>query len=188
MPRPKARVARSVKTQKQARKRQAAAARPDAAQDKLLREHLLSLFRGSDAHLDFDKTIADFPADLQGRKTAGLPYSAWQLLEHMRIAQWDIVEFSRNPQHVSPEFPSGYWPQSEAPPDPEAWGESAGSFRRDLKRMEKLVSDPKIDLYARIPHGNGQTILREALLLADHNAYHLGQLLILRRLLGAWSD
>jgi DinB superfamily len=183
----KARETRSAKTRKLAQGRRSAAPPSSMAQEKSLREHLLALLRGADAHLDFEKTIADFPPELQGRQPAGLPHSAWQLLEHMRIAQWDIVEFSGNPKHVSPEFPSGYWPKSETPPGPESWGESVAGIRRDLKRMEKLVSDPKTDLYARIPHGDGQTVLREALLVADHNAYHLGQLLLVRRLLGAWS-
>jgi len=188
----KARQARSVKAKKRAAKKPAAkrqaAGSSTAMQDRSLRQHLLVLLRDGNAHLDFERTLGDFPADLRGRKPAGLPYSAWQLLDHMRIAQWDIVEFSRNPKHVSPDFPAGYWPRSDAPPDPEAWDKSLSAFRDDLRAMEKLVSDPKVDLHARIPHGDGQTILREALLLADHNAYHLGQLLILRRLLGAWRE
>jgi len=106
----------------------------------------------------------------------------------MRIAQWDILEFSRNPKHVSPAFPAGYWPETDAPPDAKAWEQSVANFRADLLAMEKLVADSRTDLYARIPHGEGQTILREALLVADHNAYHLGQLVMLRRLLGAWPD
>jgi hypothetical protein len=186
MPKRKPRAARPVKAKKPARK--PAAASRNATHDASLREHLLSLLRGGNAHVDFEKTIADFPPDLQGSKPAGLPYSAWQLLEHLRICQWDIVEYSRNPNHVSPEFPGGYWPEFEAPPNPQAWSESVVAFRRDLKRMQKLVSNPKVDLHAGISHGAGHTILREALLLADHNSYHLGQLLILRRLLGAWPD
>jgi len=105
----------------------------------------------------------------------------------MRIAQWDILEFSRNGAHVSPEFPAGYWPDSDAPPTPRAWNASISQFRADLKAMVALVKNPKVDLLARIPHGEGQTVLREALLLADHNAYHLGQLILLRKLLGAWK-
>lgn len=186
MPKRKTRAARPVKAKKPARK--PAAASRNASHDASLREHLLSLLRGGNAHVDFEKIIADFPPELQGSKPAGLPHSAWQLLEHLRIAQWDIVEFSRNPKHVSPEFPGGYWPEFEAPPNPQAWSESVVVFRRDLKRMQKLVSDPKVDLHAGISHSAGHTILREALLLADHNSYHLGQLLILRRLLGVWPD
>jgi hypothetical protein len=105
----------------------------------------------------------------------------------MRIAQWDILEFSRNPKHVSPSFPDGYWPEGDAPPTEAAWDRSLARFRSDLKEMQDLVANPSTDLFARIPHGEGQTILREALLVADHNAYHLGQLVMLRRVLGAWA-
>ena len=153
-----------------------------------LREHLLYLLRGGGAHLDFEKAVTGLPPELRGVRPAGLPHSPWRLLEHMRIAQWDILEFSRNPRHVSPPFPEGYWPQGDAPPDPGAWDRSAGAFRADLKAMEELVADPKSDLFAPLPHGQGQTLLREALLVADHNAYHLGQLVVVRRLLGAWEE
>jgi DinB superfamily len=153
-----------------------------------LREHVLYLLRGGGAHVDFDKAIADLPAKQRGSKVPGVPFTAWGLLEHMRIAQWDILEFSRNPKHTSPPWPAGYWPGSEAPPNAKAWDGSVARFRADLRAMEKLVADPETDLHAKIPHGEGQTILREALLIADHNAYHLGQLVMLRRLLGAWPD
>jgi hypothetical protein len=161
---------------------------PAALNDKVLREHVLSLLSGENAHLSFDKAIADFPFDLCGLKPEGLPYTAWQILEHLRIAQWDILEFSRNPQHVSPAWPEGYWPSSDSPANESAWQGSVRSFRADLKAMESLVKNTKTDLFARIPHGDGQTILREALLVADHNAYHIGQLVLLRRLLGAWES
>src|SRR5579859_5414581 len=151
-----------------------------------LRKHVIYLLNEGGAHVTFDAAVARFPAAARGKKPKGAPHTAWQLVEHMRIAQWDILEFSRNAAHVSPEFPGGYWPKSEAPPADRAWNESLRKFRADLEAMAALVSDPKTDLLARIPHGNGQTILREALLVADHNAYHLGQLVILRRLLGAW--
>jgi len=156
--------------------------------DKALRLHLLYLLRGGGAHLDFEKAIADLPANLRGAKPAGVPFTAWTLLEHLRIAQWDILEFSRDAKHVSPDWPRGYWPEGDAPPDEAAWEKSLAAFRSDLKAMEKLVANPKTDLYAKIPHGDGQTILREALLVADHNAYHLGQLVLVRRLLGAWAE
>ncbi|HTU20895.1 MAG TPA: DinB family protein [Gemmataceae bacterium] len=156
--------------------------------DQALRDHLLYLIRGGGAHLDFDKAIADLPSALRGAKAAGSPHTPWRILEHMRIAQWDILEFSRNPKHVSPEFPDGYWPQGDAPPDDAAWDRSVAAFRTDLQAMQKLVADPATDLFAAIPHGEGQTTLREALLVVDHNAYHLGQLVLLRRLLGAWSE
>jgi hypothetical protein len=155
--------------------------------DQILRDHLLYLLRGGGAHLDFEAAIADLPAGLRGGKPAGLPHTPWRLLEHMRIAQWDILEFSRNSKHVSPKFPDGYWPQGDAPPDGDAWERSVAGFRADLRAMQELVANPATDLFAPIPHGQGQTILREALLVADHNAYHLGQLVTIRRLLGAWS-
>jgi len=156
--------------------------------DKALREHLLHLLRGGGAHLTFKEAIADLPASLRGRKPAGLPYTPWRLLEHMRIAQWDIVEFATNPRHISPEFPEGYWPPGDAPPDEAAWDQSVEAFLSDLASIEKLVKNPSTDLFAPIPHGQGQTVFREALLVADHNAYHLGQLVVLRRLLGAWPQ
>jgi hypothetical protein len=156
--------------------------------DQALREHLLYLLRGGGAHLSFDRAVGGLPAKLRGVRPRGLPFSPWRLLEHMRIAQWDILEFSRNPRHVSPEFPAGYWPEGDAPPSARAWTKSIADFQADLQAMQDLVADPATDLYAKIPHGDGQTILREALLVADHNAYHLGQLVVVRRLLGAWKD
>jgi DinB superfamily len=157
-------------------------------QNTQLREHLLYLLKGGGAHLQFDAAVADLPAELRGATPTGVPYSPWRLLEHMRIAQWDILEFSRNPKHVSPAFPDGYWPRGDAPPDAGAWDRSVAGFRADLKAMCDLVADAATDLFAPISHGEGQTILREALLIADHNAYHLGQLVVVRRALGAWSD
>ncbi len=156
--------------------------------DKALRDHVLFLLKGGWAHLNFDDAIADLSEELRGAKPDGVPHTPWRLLEHMRICQWDILEFSRNPDHVSPEFPVGYWPASDAPPSTEAWDNSIQAFRTDLQAMQDLVADPNTDLFAPIPHGDGQTILREALLVADHNAYHLGQLVVVRRCLGAWED
>lgn len=154
--------------------------------DEAVRQHVLYLLGGRGAHLSFDDAIAGLRAELRGRKVPGVPHTPWRLLEHLRIAQWDILEFSRNPKHVSPEFPDGYWPQEDAPPDSAAWDLSASAFRADLQAMQELVADRATDLFAPIPHGDGQTILREALLVADHNAYHLGQLVVVRRALGAW--
>ena len=156
--------------------------------DKSVRDHLLNLLVGRQAHVNLEPVVAGFPEELQGKRPEGIPYSGWQLLEHLRIAQWDILEFSRDSQHVSPQFPEGYWPKSPEPPDEDAWGQSSASFQEDLQAMADLVTDPATDLYAPIPHGTGQTILREALLIADHNAYHLGQLVLIRRLLGAWEE
>jgi len=153
-----------------------------------LRQNLQYLLGGGGAHAKFDDAVKNLPPKLRGTKPAKFPHSAWMLLEHMRIAQWDILEFSRNAKHKSPEWPSGYWPKTEAPPTAAAWNKSMAQFRRDLKAMQNLVANPKTDLFAKIPWGDGQTILREALLVADHNAYHLGQLVDVRRLLGAWGD
>jgi hypothetical protein len=152
-----------------------------------LREHLVELLCARNAHADLEAALDGFPAKLRGKKPKGAPYTAWQLLEHIRIAQWDILEFTRNPKHVSPAWPAGYWPKTEAPPRPAAWNASVRRVHADLKAMQKLVGNKKTGLFARIPHGTGQTVLREALLLADHNAYHVGQLVLLRRLLGVWE-
>ncbi len=154
--------------------------------DLSLRNHLLELLAGGQAHLHFDAAIADLPVAVRGVRPERVPHSPWRLLEHMRIAQWDILEFSRNPRHVSPKWDKEYWAEGDAPPDATAWDKSVDAFRADLQAMKDLVSDPATDLFAPIPHGQGQTILREALLVADHNAYHLGQLVVVRRLLGAW--
>ena len=156
------------------------------ANDKALWQHVLNLLKGGNAHVDFDSAFKDLPAGLRGKRPKGTQHSLWEVLEHLRIAQWDILEFSRNPKHKSPEFPDGYWPRTPAPTDEAAWDKSIRSFRKDLKAMCDLVADESTDLFAKIPHGDGQTILREALLTADHNAYHLGEVVLLRRLLGAW--
>ena len=147
----------------------------------------MNLLSGRGAHLDWKAAFAGIPPKLRGIRPEGLPFSPWELLEHMRIAQWDILEFSRDPKHVSPDWPAGYWPESPEPPNTKVWEKSVKIFARDLAAMKKLVVNPRTDLFARIPHGAGQTILREALLVADHNAYHLGQVIVLRRLLGAWK-
>jgi hypothetical protein len=151
--------------------------------DKALREHLLYLLGGGGAHVDFESVIKDFPVDAVNESIEHLPYTAWAVLEHMRIAQNDILEFSRDAEHVSPKWPEGYWPTKDVKADAESWNKTVEQFRADLKEMESLVADPATDLYAPIPHGDGQTILREALLVADHNAYHLGVLVTMKRLL-----
>ena len=158
-----------------------------ADRDASLRKHLLELLAGGHAHATFDAAVKNLPAALRGKRPKGAAHSAWEVLEHMRIAQWDILEFSRDPAHQSPERPGGYWPHTPAPPDAKAWDKSVRAFRRDLKAMCDLAANPATDLYTRIPHGDGQTILKETLLVADHNAYHLGELVLLRRLLGAWK-
>ena len=158
--------------------------RSKADAHRALRDHVRSLLSESHAHMDFADAIAGWPAELRGAKPAGQPFTPWRLLEHIRISQWDIVEFTKSAKHVSPEWPAGYWPAGDAPPAPDAWDASVAQIRRDLRAMGRIVADPKTDLFARIPHGTGQTVLREALVLADHNAYHLGQLVLLKRLLG----
>lgn len=156
--------------------------------DSVLREQLDELLGGGGAHAKFDDVIQGIPPKLRGAKPAGLPHSPWMILEHLRLAQWDILEFSRNKGHESPEWPSGYWPKNEAPPSDKAWDQSVEAFRKDLAAMRTIVKDPKTDLYAKIPWGDGQTILREALLVADHNAYHVAQMVDTRRLLGIWKE
>jgi hypothetical protein len=155
--------------------------------DQALRKHLLELLDGAHAHASFDKVIGNFPAKLRGEIPKGLPHSAWMLLEHIRVAQWDILDFSRNPKYKEMKWPDDYWPKSPAPPSEAAWDKSVKSFHDDLAAMKKLVEDPKTDLLAKISWGDGQTLLREAMLVADHNSHHLGQLIDVRRLLGAWK-
>ena len=156
--------------------------------DASLRKELAYLLKGGGAHVHFMDAVESFPEGKRGTYAPGLPHTGWQLLEHARIAQWDILEFSRNPNHVSPEFPEGYWPKTPAPQADEEWNDSLFKFRRDLRDMVRLVENPRTDLHAAIPHGDGQTILREALVLADHNSYHLAQLVDLRRALGSWPE
>ena len=152
-----------------------------------LREHLVKLLRGGSAHVDFDAAIKGLPAALRGKRPKGAPHSPWEILEHLRIANWDILDFSRNKDYVALKWPDDYWPRTPKPPSANAWSKSVRAFRHDLSAMCALVSDPSVDLFARIPHGDGQTIMREAVVVADHNAYHLGELVLVRRLLGAWK-
>ena len=156
--------------------------------DQSLRHHLVELLKGGHAHATFDAIVANIPAKLRGKKPSGYPHSLWMLLEHLRLAQYDVLEFSRNPKYAAPKWPDDYWPKMPAPPTPTAWNASLKGFRADLKAMETLIKNPRTDLFAKIPWGTGQTILREALLLADHNSHHLGQMLDVRRLLGAWPE
>ena len=150
-----------------------------------LRQHLINLLTKAEAHVDLESSLKNFPRKLRGAKPDGAPHTPWQLLEHIRIAQWDILEFSRNADHLSPEFPKGYWPKPDQLGTPELWQETIEKFNHDLTEMVGLVANSETDLYAKIPHGEGQTILREALLIADHNAYHLGALAVIARLLKA---
>jgi DinB family protein len=159
-----------------------------ASNDKALRDHVVYVLSGGGAHTTFEQAVKDFPENLRGKKVKRLPHSGWMLLEHIRIAQWDILEFSRNAKHESPDWPKGYWPESADPPSSEAWNKSVRQIRKDLKEMADLVANPETDLFAKISWGDGQTILREALLIADHNAYHVAQIVDLKRLLGAWTE
>jgi len=155
--------------------------------EKALREQLSKFIDWHEAHANWKSALEGLATEHRGVRPPGAPHSPWELLEHTRLAQWDILEFSRNPKHVSPEWPAGYWPATPAPPNEAAWDKSVKELFRDIKAMAKLASDPKSDLTAKIAHGSGQTILREILLVQDHNAYHLGQFVLVRRLLGAWS-
>ena len=155
--------------------------------EKLLREQLVSLLSEGNAHATFDQAVEKLPSELRGKRPEGLPHSPWELLEHLRIAQWDILDFSRNPQYKEMKWPDDYWPKSPEPPNEDDWDKSVATFRHDLQKLCALVLDPATDLFTKIPHGDGQTILREALLAADHNAYHVGQFILVRRLLGAWE-
>ncbi len=152
-----------------------------------LREQLVALLKGGQAHATFEDAVKDLPAKLRGARPDNFPHSPWMLLEHLRIAQHDILEFSRNEKHESPKWPEGYWPKNPEPSSADAWTKSVNQFKSDIKAMQELVSNAKTDLFAKIPWGDGQTILREALLVADHNAYHVAQLVDVRRLLGAWK-
>jgi len=148
-----------------------------------LRQHLINLLTKGEAHVNLESELKDFPLELRGRKPPGAPHTPWQMLEHIRIAQWDILEFCRDANHKSPKWPEGYWPKTEAPPDDKAWNKSVKQAMADLNAICELVGDPKKDLFTKIPHGDGQILLREALLVADHNAYHLGQIVMVRRIL-----
>jgi len=150
-----------------------------------LRKSLAELLRMKGAHLSLHDAVANFPAELRGMKPKGAPHTAWQLLEHIRIAQQDILDFSRNPKYREKKFPDDYWPVEEAPPNEAAWDRSIQQFQKDLKEIQELVADTSNDLLAKIPHGSGQTLLREALVVADHTSYHLGQFMFLRKTLEA---
>ena len=155
--------------------------------DSALRQQLVDLLTKENAHAGFESAVENLPVRIRGQRPEGAEHSPWEILEHLRIAQEDILDFSVNPNYKVLAWPGDYWPKAPAPPDDEAWDRSVEAFRTDLKKMCDLVTNESTDLYAKIPHGDGQTILREALLVADHNAYHLGELVLVRRLLGAWK-
>jgi uncharacterized damage-inducible protein DinB len=153
-----------------------------------LRDHLIRLLEWPDAHPSFDDVVSDIPAEHRGTRPAGLPYSCWELVEHLRLCQEDILDFCRDPDYAERTFPDDYWPGTPEPPSPDAWEASLVAFRADREALKRLATDSTLDLFAPIPHGTGQTYLRELLLVADHNAYHVGQIIVVRRLLGIWAD
>ena len=156
-------------------------------QNEMLREQLIKLLGWQDAHVNFDDAVEGIPAQSHGVRPEGLPYSPWQLLEHIRLTQRDILDFCRDPSYEAPKWPDDYWPTSTIPPTQEAWQESVTAYGADREALQELIADPELDLYAKIPHGEGQTYLREVLLVADHSAYHVGELVAVRRLLGVWK-
>ena len=153
----------------------------------LLREQLLHLLTGCNAHMTLDEAVADYPVASMNTLFPNGDYSSWQLLEHIRISQWDILDFIRNPEYQEREWPREYWPPQAAQANEADWNETLASFKRDMQALQAIAMDPQIDLHARIPWGTGQTVLRELLLVADHNAYHIGQIVSLRQALGAWQ-
>lgn len=156
--------------------------------DKVVRQQLLSLLSGGNAHMGFDAAVARFPVEHINRKPPRVSYTPWHLLEHIRIAQWDILEFIRNPDHISPDWPEGYWPSPDEQADEAQWEKTIDEFRADMKALQDLVADPNTDLFGPIPHAEGYTILREILVVADHNAYHIGEFAILRQVMGTWPS
>jgi hypothetical protein len=156
--------------------------------DDVVRKQLLDLLRGGNAHMTYDEAVADFPAASSNTKPPNVPYTPWHLLEHLRITQWDILEFIRNPEHVSPPWPKGYWPPQDQVTDPAGWQRTIKAFQADHGELEKMVEDPATDLYSDLPHAKGYTILREILLVSDHNAYHIGEFGILRQVMGTWPS
>lgn len=154
--------------------------------DKLVREQLLFLLGGGNAHMSFDQAVAEFPLEYINSPPPNVPYTPWHLLEHMRIAQWDILEFIRNPAYISPEWPEGYWPPQDELADEIRWEQTLRDFRADLRALQEMVEDPDIDLFAPLPHAQDYTVLREILVVADHNAYHIGEFAILRQVMETW--
>ncbi len=154
--------------------------------ERILREHLRALLQGGNAHMTFEQAVKDFPHEAMNTTAPDVSYTPWHLLEHLRITQWDILEFIRDPHHTSPQWPQGYWPAQSAQTDEVGWERTIASFRADLHTLIEMTGDTNVDLYTPLPHGSGQTVLREFLLVADHNAYHIGEFAILRQVMGTW--
>ncbi|QHW00011.1 DinB family protein [Spirosoma endbachense] len=160
--------------------------KPDTDTNTILRNQLITLLQKSEAHQSLDAAIKNLPAELRGVKPENLPYSIWQLIDHIRLVQWDILEFSRNADYQSPPWPEGYWTKQVQPPDNSAWQQALDQIQQDRDAFIALLADPEWDLFQPFAHGDGQNLLREALLIADHTAYHVGEIIIIRRLLNAW--
>ena len=156
--------------------------------DDALRIHLVRVLTWQDAHASYEMAVRDLAPSLRGVRPAGLPYSPWEIVEHLRITQFDILDFCRNPAYAERDWPGDYWPAESAPPTAAAWDESIESYTRDRKALVSLAEDADLNLFGEIPHGSGQSYLRELLLVIDHNAYHVGELIVVRRLLGAWPS
>lgn len=154
----------------------------------ILRQHLIDLLQGGEAYTSFEDIVAQFPAEQMNTPAPHVSYTPWHLLEHLRIAQWDILEFIRNPAHVSAPWPEGYWPSQDARTDEAGWNQTIASFRANHQALQDLVADPTTDLMTPLPHGTGQTVLREILVIADHNAYHIGEFAILRQVMQTWPS
>jgi len=152
-----------------------------------LRELLARQLDWEDAHISYARAVAEFPIEARGVKPAGFAHSAWEFLEHLRLTQADILDFCVNADYLEPTTMSSYWPTSAEPSDEASWDASIAGFVRDVEALKRLALDESVDLFAAIPHGSGQTFIRELLLVVDHNAYSLGQFMALRRALGAWS-
>ena len=155
--------------------------------ESVVREQILHLLRGGDAHMSFQEAVEDFPMESINIVFPNGTYTAWHLLEHLRITQWDILDFIRNPSYQEMEWPKDYWPPQDQKATEENWKQTIRSFQADMKALQALVTDPQTDLYAAIPHGTGQTIFREMLVVADHNAYHIGEFAIMRQVMGTWG-
>jgi hypothetical protein len=155
--------------------------------DQVVREQLLALLDGGNAHMSFEQAVADYPAGHFNTKPANVTYTPWHILEHLHIAQWDILEFIRHPDHVSPQWPAGYWPQPTKTAAQDQWDKTISLFLSNLESLRDIVADPATDLYAPIPHAADYTIFREILVVSDHNAYHIGEFAVLRQVMGTWS-
>lgn len=159
-----------------------------SSDDHILRKQLIPFLRGQNAHIDFASAVKDFPPEHYGTRPSGCPHSAWQLVQHIRLALHDLVDFCTNPNYTTPNWPADYWPKDPAPPSNEAWHEAVAAVQQDIEAFERLIGDPTSNIYAEIPWGDGQTLLREALLAGDHTSYHTGQIVLIRQILGIWNE